>query len=450
MRDFSAVRINHGVFCYEGTPPLILNLNGKRSCKLQLADPDDLRLLSFIFQKGSIDEEGHLPNPTDNERIHMWADQNILSRDGPDKEENKGSQPLLFPLFREYWSSRWVTGHEHDLSHYHRKIISDPKEQFEDQEITLSHMYRFSHPALGDLSYGQRFACVCHHKGILKPGARILEVGGGTGCFGADFLSYVKENYPDIYGTLHYTFFDLSPVLLQAQRERTQAHEDVTSFTEGDIEAFDFDGSQFDLVILNEMIADLRVEKLKKSYFFFHERPPEEQRGTFEFCKACGLNFEDAFEEFLINIGAFRLLYKLVEIMASGGAAVVVEYGDMNIYPTAAVLKSHTEFSIHFGHLKHVAQWSGFGTEFSDMLHFLGFRKDVEILDAFSFTALREHFMPFFGRDLSRFAHTRESLIQEVGEDMLSNIQGLRFAPITKASPTNDPRTYKVLVLSKP
>jgi len=54
---------------------------------------------------------------------------------------------------------------------------------------------------------------------VLKKGANILEVGCGIGYFGNAFLSYLKERFPDIYNTIHSTFFDLSPVLLSSQKE---------------------------------------------------------------------------------------------------------------------------------------------------------------------------------------------------------------------------------------
>ena len=443
--DLSEIKVNYSTLFFTGDPLLILNLSGKRVCKLLLSNPEDVKLLSLVYQN----KHANVLDDEKIEKLLKWVDEGIIIKESShDKEEGKSKNPFL-SLFREFSSAAHLTRHQHSLVDYHREGITDPGKQFEDEEITLSHVYRLSHPALKGLSYGARFAEVCCEKGVLKKGANILEVGCGIGYFGNAFLSYLKERFPDIYNTIHYTFFDLSPVLLSSQKETNISHEKITSFIEGNIENYDFGHSRFDLVISNEMIADLGVAKLKKNYFFSDETPPESLTETVAFCKRCNLNFEDAFEEFLINTGAFNFITKLKEILSSDGNAIVVEYGDIHLYPHASELSAHTEFSIHFGHLIEVAKVLGFNTEFSNMVDFLGFNENEKVLDYLSFIALKEHLLPFFNRSISQLAYTEESLGRAIGEEFLARIHGLHFANISEASATVNPQSFRVLIISK-
>ncbi|MBN2254420.1 MAG: class I SAM-dependent methyltransferase [Deltaproteobacteria bacterium] len=446
-RTGSEIRLNRGVFYYTGNPLLILNLNGKRECKLLLADRDDIELLSLIREKGIVNDDPALGKQRAG-KVRRWVEEGILIEEDPRRAEKPRANNLIFPLFREYAAGQ-VTGERHSLVEYHREKITDPREQFEDEEITLAHMYRFPHPALRGVSYGARFAQMCLHRGLVKAGAKILEVGGGTGYFGNAFLTHLREEVPDLYRTIHYTFFELSPVLLVSQREKNSSHKNVTSFIEGNIEDHDFGEAEFSLVISNEMIADLGVAKLKKAYFLLNEMPPESLREIVAFCKKCGLTFDDAFEEFLVNIGAFRFLSTLGKMLAPDGAAVIVEYGDMHLYPSASVLGNHTEYSIHFGHLVEVAKRLGFAVEYSDMPDFFGFKTDERVLDYLSFTALKEHILPFFGRTISHVAYTEERLGEALGAECLPHLHGLRFSPVSEARGRVNPQDFKALVLTR-
>ena len=441
------IRLNKGVFFHSGNPPLILNLNGERACKISLVSTEDIRLLSLLYL-GLQGQKYTSLNYKEECKLSDWLDKRILIKFSLNNREKGRARDPFMSLFREFQSAGLVTRQRHSLAEYHRKGIADPAGQFEEEEITLSHVYRLPHPALGGMSYGERFAQVCCDRGILKPGSNILEVGCGTGLFGNAFLSYLRKEHPEIYSSIHYTFFDLSPTLLSSQKEINRAHQKITAFVEDNIEDFDFGFSRFDLVVSNEMIADLEVARLEKAYFFSDKRPPDSLRDVVGFCKRLALNFEDAFEEFLINIGAFRFLAKLKEILAPGGKAIIVEYGDLSLYPIASELKSHTEFSIHFGHLIDVARRLGFRVESSNMLDSMEFRKDEEVLDFLSFIALKEHLLPFFGNTISHVAYTREGLFRAIGEEFLSRIQGLGFAKIKDATATVNPQQFLVLTIS--
>lgn len=448
MFDLANIKLNQGVFYYKGNPPLIVNLNRERKCKLLLSSHEEIELLSLVLQKRNQNNKHFYSNDKMVNRVLGWLDEKILIKEGLDSEKEGKAKDPFFTLFRELLSTRLLAKERHSLATYHKETITDPVKQFEDEEITLSHVYRRPHPALGGLSYGARFAEMCCQTGSLKSRAKILEVGGGVGFFGNNFLSYIRKNHPDIYDTIHYTFLDLSSTLLSSQQRLNESHKERTAFIEGNIENYDFGRNQFDLVIANEMIADLEVAKLKKSFFFSDESPSGSLEEVVAFCKRCGLNFEDAFDEFLVNIGAFRCITKFKEILSPDGKAIIVEYGNLHSYPNASVLKGHTEFSIHFGHLIRVAKSLGFRVDFSNMLNFMGFKEDVKVLDLLSFMALKEHLLPFFNKQISHFAYTKEILRKEIGEELVSQIEGLRFSNISEASATVNPQHFLVLIIA--
>ena len=427
-----------GVFLYTGEPPLIIDLNRERECKLTLSSHDELDKLISLLKD---DSRESVVSEEQKERFLIRREDYIASK--------KMNVPFL-KLFGEYVSSKLLDNETHSLKMYHREDVLPPERQFEDEEITLSHVYRRAHPALYGMSYGERFAEVCHNKGYLFPNSRIMEVGGGIGYFGEAFLSYLKKELSSIYHTIDYTFFDLSPLLLDSQKKVNKLHQRLVHFIEGDIETYDFGNLKYDLIISNEMIADLEVVKLKKRYFHSQETPPEHLKEIVSFSKKCGLDFDDSFETFLVNAGAFRFLKRMKEILTKQGKAIIVEYGDFNLYPSASVLKRHTEFSIHFGHLEKVAKALGFNVEISNMMDFLGFRGDVKVIDFLSFVALREHLLPFFGKNLQHFAYTEALLKEEIGEQFYNNIFGLRFVEIREGQGVVNPQDFTVLIITNP
>ncbi len=438
--NLSEFTINDGVLIYTGRPSVIVNLNSLRDGKLRLTTDVELKkLVQFLNNE---------PNPKDisSEDMAKWLKEGTIIKKSELSEDN--SINPFFKLYREYLSTKCMNDLSFSLNQYHKEEVLPAFEQFDEEEITLSHVYREPHPALNNMSYGERLAMICHKKGILKNGMKILEVGGGTGILGNNFLNYIRKEMPDLYNSIEYTFLDLSPVLLDSQRRLNRSHKKIVRFLEGDIEGFDFAGDRFDLLISNEMIADLNVIKLKKVYLH-GEEPPESLKDDVNLLKRLGLDFQDAFKNFLVNIGAIRFILKLDDLLDHGGRAIIVEYGEDNIYPCASVLKRHIEYSIHFGHVIQVIERIGLKVETMTAMEFLGFIPEVEVIDLWTFLGLREHLMPFFGKTLPYFSYIPDQLRKEIGDDFFNQIKGMKFRTLAEAKSPVNPQDFKVLFISK-
>lgn len=85
----------------------------------------------------------------------------------------------------------------------------DPLVRFDNVETTISHLFRFPHPALGGRTYGEALADGLAARGLLPSDAPLCEVGGGLGSVGAEIAGRAG---------LPWISLDLSPRLLLAQR----------------------------------------------------------------------------------------------------------------------------------------------------------------------------------------------------------------------------------------
>jgi hypothetical protein len=113
------------------------------------------------------------------------------------------------------------------VADFHRHGIEDAGWEFDLIEPTINHSFRFPTEALGGLDYGGRF-CVATLRPEVLPllgnsePLQILEVGGGTGTFAKSFLerahSFEMANFNG--AKLNYQILELSPALIQNQRER--------------------------------------------------------------------------------------------------------------------------------------------------------------------------------------------------------------------------------------
>ncbi|HZU83186.1 MAG TPA: class I SAM-dependent methyltransferase [Polyangiaceae bacterium] len=298
---------------------------------------------------------------------------------------------------------------------YHASRIADAERHFDDVENTVSHAYGGAHPALRGRSYGEAFFDACASLRALRPGARVLEIGCGTGRFARAFLDAMAAHLPDAYRTATYTMFDLAPALTASQRRLTSPHADRTAFENGDIETHSFGSRRFDLVIANEMMADLSVEIADR------DRP-----GAVACVERYALSGEGALRRFVVNSGAIRLLERIAGILEPGGCAVATEYGSRDAFPVAVELGDHTEHSIHFGHLEQVARRLGLDPRCESLLSWLGFDASCEVIANDSLMLLRRLSRQIFGRPLPAAAYTREQLRDAVG-GALDRVENVRF-----------------------
>jgi SAM-dependent methyltransferase len=339
---------------------------------------------------------------------------------------------------RMLWEARAVEALPSTVDNrsYYANAIADATNQFDHHEVTVSHAYSSPHPALANRSYGEVFFEECYVRGAVRPPMRILEIGCGTGRFARAFLDQFARRAPGAYRTARYTMFDLSPVLTASQRELTAAHASQVVFGQGDIETHAF-SDQFDLVIANEVIADLSVEVVDKN-----------RASECVWVSKYDLSYDGALRWFLVNAGAIRLLEQVAGVLSPGGCAIVTEYGARDAFPVAIEVEDHTEHSIHFGHLVQAARSLGLAVTCENLATFLSFDVRCEVIATDSLILLRELSPRLFGRELPTFAYTRAQLRDAVGDE-LDRILNLRFVPIRDRSSFMSPERFQALQLTR-
>ncbi|OGQ05644.1 MAG: hypothetical protein A2W61_00775 [Deltaproteobacteria bacterium RIFCSPLOWO2_01_44_7] len=343
---------------------------------------------------------------------------------------------VLNELKQEVASVKNAEEELNDLKQYHELKIQDPLTQFEEVETTVSHYFRKPHPILGGKNYGAALVGVLIQEGVIKKPMHILEVGGGTGIFGKCILDEVKKQMPETYREMSYHFLELSPALLKSQKEATQDHHEVTQFNQGDIERHDFKDKKFDLILCNEMIADLTTVKLNKNdlHPLIHE---------------LRIDIQDAQNPFLFNLGAITLLKTIKQILKNGGHAYLIEYGSPHTYPIAAYLKDHTEYSIHFGLLERAAKNLSLHPILTNLSNFLPFDKEIQVIDDVSLALINNYLLPFLGRKkIPIMAYTEEMLKEKLGE-IYQNLSLMEFFRVGSNEFTLDPARFWVLHLKK-
>ncbi|MGQ0506422.1 MAG: class I SAM-dependent methyltransferase [Myxococcaceae bacterium] len=224
-----------------------------------------------------------------------------------------------------------------DPSESYRRDRVAPAVRFDDVETTVSHLFRRSHPALANRSYGEALYDGLAKRGLLT--TEFTELGGGTGFVAKAISSKVRR----------YTFVDLSRPLLRLQRERVPAARAVCASAERlPFAARSMQG----LFLANEVIADLRVAPTQSS----------------EAIKLVTRFELDATDSKLLNVGAIHLVQELARVLAPGAAACLTEFGG-DFAPAPVRLYGplgkgdHVEHSIHWGQLETVAKALGLQTE---------------------------------------------------------------------------------------
>ena len=343
-----------------------------------------------------------------------------------------------------------------DLRHYHRVEIDDAQEQFEVKETTLSHALRVPHPALGDRSYGEAFAHTLIARDLVPSGPpagrrafRACELGGGVGFFAAALLDGFALRAPRLYNRLHYTILDLSPTLSASQRQQLARHKERVRFVTAEAERLPLGDGSVDLLISNEVIADLRVVPTRRLDV---EGPLESGGEGAELLRRYGASVADAPGLFFANVGAIRCVEEIARVLAPGGIAILTEYGEIDRYPAESSHLDHPEFSIHFGHLDAAARGCGLAPELESVPTFLGLRGEVSVLQTTqSFFLTLRAFLRARGVVLEKLAYTPEAFAELLaGKVEPAHLQGIRFGPAGERVLGLKPPEFKALILRRP
>jgi len=363
---------------------------------------------------------------------------------------------MPFPVYTGETIGPQRAGTTVDLRDYHRREIVDATVQFDEVETTLNHLFRLPHPALAGRTYPGALAAQLVQRGLLHPGGmRIVEVGGGTGTFARGFLEAVQREHPELLPGLSYTIVELSPALAESQRAQLAqgGFAELATVTAGEAEQLSWPAQSVDLLIANEMIGDLRAARVVLEEL--EADPGPAQRSSPEALatiRQYGIPVQDAPPEFHFNLGAVRFLERIADVLAPGGGAVLTEFGERHGYPRESEHLDHAEFSIHFGHLLHVAAGLGLQPEFEFLMDFLELDRSLRTL-ATTRPHLRNLQALFarHGRQLLKVAITADELRQlAAGALDYERIEALQFEKIEDRVCGLVPHHFKVLLCRKP
>ena len=351
---------------------------------------------------------------------------------------------------------------------YYESGVADPEKQFHEVETTLSHLLREPHVLLGGKSYSDRVVEALVKRGHLGAETHdVLEIGAGVGHFAAGFLARVREDHPEVFAGLRYTILDLSPALRGAQKALLEARglADKVRWREANAETADLGEDAVDLLLCNEVIGDFTTVKLTreivglteeldpaKAFETWTEETIKKLGDTGDVLREYAIPLRDAPDSFYFNVGAIQFLPRLLRALRPGGSAFVTEYGDALKYPVAGTHLDHLEFSIHFGHLVHVARRLGLDVDFQYVQDVIGLDRNAMTLTTARtyFTSLRA-MLASFGVLLDKIAYTRE-MFEALVEDAvpIGEIGDVRFQIVDERCMGLAPHEFKALFLKKP
>jgi hypothetical protein len=366
-----------------------------------------------------------------------------------------------------YHSSPWsqpANGTSEPVIDFHLDGIEDAAWEFDLIEPTVNHSFRYPSEPLGGLDYGSRFAVSTLRPEVVplvgqKDRLEVLEVGGGTGTFARSFLHQTQKlkNETHTQVELNYHILDLSPALMQNQRQLLSHVLPADRHFHQDATKFNIPGKMFDLIVSNEVIADFPMAAVQRvATDSRDESNPTSARWEgpgVRYLEKYGLDISDAPDRFLLNAGAFDFIERCFEHLVPGGTLLISEYGSPNQYPVQAVQLSHEEFSIHFGHLAACAARVGFDCRLLTLKGFLGLDDSVRVL-----AGRQEHFLtlnhvfrkyelslPYAVISQKDFERQFQTVVEEI------ELCGLSFLPIRSGYHFGpNVADFMILIMTKP
>ena len=273
-----------------------------------------------------------------------------------------------------YHARRWTEREPaKSIGDFHLEGIDDATWEFDIIEPTVNHILRFPGQLLSGLDYGTRFCdAVFEHVVSRKIDGdfELLEIGGGTGSFARSFITRAQTKV----GSLSYQIMDLSPALAENQRRILSDIHPPVGHINQDAIRLDLPGSKFDLILLNEVIADFPVAAVEREGGHF-------TGAGAAFVEEYALAVDDAPARFYVNSGVFQFLERAWTHLKPGGLVILSEYGGESIYPLEGFHLNHSEFSIHFGHVIACARKIGFKCRLQSLKELLGIDDRIPVLN---------------------------------------------------------------------
>ncbi|MCK6524361.1 class I SAM-dependent methyltransferase [Myxococcota bacterium] len=301
---------------------------------------------------------------------------------------------------------------ETTLRRFHEEIHDAPT-HFDEGETTFAHAFERPHPALGGRPFGAALIDALAQRQPLRSGLDVLEIGPGSGAVCEAALSRLIQCDA---APRCYTRLDLSPELLRAQAARCP----TTQSLQGSAEAIPLPDAHVDLVLSNEVLADLTAAA---------------DPGGFEVTPLDGQAW--------YNVGAFRLVRELARVLRPGGLAYLSEFGAPDELPTETTQLDHPEVSVNFSQVAEVAAAAGLTVEILPLGALLGVDLDARWLSRASFEGLRCLFREY-KLLLSARAYTPQTLW------LPEPVEGQRFVSLREDGPAPVITRLWALVLRKP
>ncbi len=306
--------------------------------------------------------------------------------------------------------------------------VTESAGHFDDRETTVAHAFARPHPALGMQPYGARLHDALVAAGGRISGARVVEVGPGTGQLAHDlWAAAVAAGGPPA----DYLRIDRSPGLLAAQAARCPGSRALRA----DATALPLPPASADLLVCNEVVADLPAIPLGDTV------ENDQQQAVLDRVRRHGLAPLPLGARH--NLGAWQLIERTAQVLAPGGLAFVTEFGSVDEHPTETTHLDHPEVSIHFGHLRAVAESCGLSATLLPLHALLRADLGARWLGRPGHAALRALHHAAGGRLEARAWTAADAPCPEP-------VEGLRDLPITEDGPAPVITRFPALLLRKP
>jgi ubiquinone/menaquinone biosynthesis C-methylase UbiE len=342
--------------------------------------------------------------------------------------DNAGPTNCNHNLLQNFASA--PTRHE-DGERFHRCGISDAQRNFDWSEPTVAHALREPTAVLDGRTYGHAFCDAVAALGVFNAQAQalsILEIGGGLGFFTEAFLKRTRKILGGRSQSI-YALLDLAPTLLIEQRRRLIQAELPAAYVQGQAANPPLSDNVFDIVICNEVIADLPVRAISA-------RDPSGKR-----------------KPIYAHTEATRLLRAIARLLRPGGIAIVTEYGALSEPPIPTVHLDHPEFAIHFAQLLAAARRAGLEARVTPLSSFLSVNEETVMLSATqeSILCLR-HALDGFASPVTYKAYDSQGWEKQYGTAAESvGLLGMHWAPFEQGTYYGpDMGQFLALILEKP
>jgi SAM-dependent MidA family methyltransferase len=220
------------------------------------------------------------------------------------------------------------------------------------------------HPLFGEM-IGRQLAQIAEMPALSEwaSSLAIVEMGAGKGLLCQDILNYVRRAYPKFYSNLTYWIIEMSPAMIQRQRDRLLAYigEDKVRWVDGlDHPVFSQGQGMVGFVLSNELLDSFPVHRLVKTGGVLKEVYVTLKEGRFSevldgpscpdlssYFEKLGVVLEEG-QQVEVNLKALDWMRQVGRTL-SQGVVITVDYG----YPAAELYSPDRKRGTFLCYYKH-------------------------------------------------------------------------------------------------